>query len=121
MRETGGTRKYFSDWSHRYGLDKGRRGLDKTRLDWALDPNLQLSELSIDELGDLMFILSSYHYTLAAEMGRNYSRIKYSRTDKKSEAKLGIIKPLHDSLEVKISIIKKVFDSKIRRLGSSNA
>ena len=105
-------REKMDKWSAQYALVFNKLP-EEDRLKWALNPNLKASTLELDELGELMFVLSSYHFSLAAEMGRVYARMRYDNNDHVSRAKLNIIKPQHDSLEVKISVVKKLFDRKV--------
>jgi len=105
-------RDEMARWGAQYALAFNKPP-EQDRLEWALNPDLNAHELSLDQLGQLMFILASYHYSLAAEMGRVYARMRYNPSDNVSRAKLNIIKPQHDSLEVKINVIKKLFDRKV--------
>lgn len=70
-------------------------------------------KLSIPELGYIIETLANYHLFLAAEMGRIYARVQYNG-DKIERAKLNMIKPVHDSVKVKIDVLKKIFDSKVK-------
>ncbi len=105
-------REEMGKWSAKFALFLADSPKED-KLKWALDPNLETAMLGLDELGQLMFILSSFHFTLAAEMGRVYARMRYDSNDSLSRAKLNIIKPQHDSLDLKISVIKKLFDRKV--------
>ncbi|MHA2063174.1 MAG: hypothetical protein ACXABY_02215 [Candidatus Thorarchaeota archaeon] len=105
-------REEMAKWSAQFALGFNKPP-ETDKLEWALNPNLDTKHLDLDELGQLMFILSSHHFSLAAEMGRVYARMRYDNNDHVSRAKLNIIKPQHDSLEVKISVVKKLFDRKV--------
>ena len=105
-------REEIAKWSSKFALFLATEP-ETDKLEWALNGNLNTHELSLDELGQLMFILSSHHSTLAAEMGRVYARMRYDSSDSVSRVKLNIIKPQHDALDLKITVIKKLFDRKV--------
>lgn len=105
-------REQMAKWGAQFALAFNKPPKED-KLEWALDPDLDASKLELDEIGDLMFILSSYHYSLAAEMGRVYARMRYNPSDTVSRYKLNVIKPQHDALEMKISVVKKLFDRKV--------
>jgi len=100
-------------WKSRWGIN-----LIKTvpgdRLEQAFDSDKLPSKMELDELGDLMFVLANHHLALAAEMGRNYSRVQWN-SDRLARARLNVIKPIHDSIELKITVLKKLFDRKVRQ------
>lgn len=98
-------------WSSKFGLNINA-GPEEDKLKWALDPNLKVASLDLGQTGELLFILASYHYTLAAEMGRVYAIMRHDN-DPLARAKLNVIKPQHDSIELKISVVKKLFDRRI--------
>jgi hypothetical protein len=107
-------------WSEQFGLNI-RSGPENDKLKWALDPKLKVSSLEIDDVGELLFVLSSYHYSLSAEMGRAYALVCYD-SDPVARAKLNIVKPQQESIALKISVVKKIFDKKIREhMRSDNA
>jgi len=103
----------MAPWASKFALSL-RKSPEQDKLHWALNPDLEAAKLDLDETGQLLFILSSYHYSLAAEMGRVYAKMRYNSQDAVSRAKLNIIKPHHDSIELKISVVKKLFDRKVR-------
>jgi len=106
------TKDEFKNWKSRWGLTL--IGDVKTdRLEWALGCVSEASSLSLDDIGDLMFVLSSHHTSLAAEMGRTFARLKWSNGDV-DRAKLNMIKPIVESIELKITVLKKLFDRKVR-------
>jgi len=113
------TKEKMAEWTSKFGLNINAGPADD-KLKWALDPELDVKELDLDETGDLLFTLSSYHYTLAAEMGRVYAIMRYSNDDV-ARAKLNVIKPQHDSLELKISVVKKLFDRRCNEYRRQNA
>jgi len=68
-----------------------------------------------------LFVLSTQHLSLAAEMGRNFAAVKWNgnRVDR---AKLNMLKPIHDSLDLHITVLKKLYDRKVREdMRRSNA
>jgi len=113
------TTQKMTTWSRKFGLDINAGPTDD-KLKWALDPNLDTTKLDLDKTGDLLFALSSYHYTLAAEMGRVYAIMRHDNDDL-ARAKLNVIKPQHDSLEIKISVVKKLFDRRANEHRRNNA
>lgn len=102
----------FSNWKSRWGLTL-IEDVQTDKLEWALGCISEASSLTIDEIGDLMFVLSSHHTALSAEMGRNFARVRW-KNDPTSRAKLNMIKPVVESIELKITVLKKLFDRKVR-------
>lgn len=110
----------FEDWKKQWGLDL-INSPENDRLTRALDASLKPSSMTLDELGDYLFVLSTQHLSLAAEMGRNFAAVKWNgnRVDR---AKLNMLKPIHDSLDLHITVLKKLYDRKVREdMRRSNA
>lgn len=105
--------KIFKDWKEQWGLDL-ISAPSTDRLKAALDAELQPSHMTLNELGDYMFVLSTQHLSLAAEMGRNFAAVKWNERDRVSRAKLNMLKPIHDSLDLHITVLKKLYDRKVR-------
>lgn len=102
----------FDKWKNRWGLAL-IKDVNADRLEWALNNTQKASELSLDELGDLMFVLASHHVSLSAEMGRNFAAMKWNGNNV-DRAKLNMIKPIVESIELKITVLKKLFDRRVR-------
>lgn len=102
------TKERLAEWTEKFGLNI-HAGPENDKLKWALDPTLSPKTLDLEETGELLFVLSSYHYTLSAEQGRVFAIMRHDNCSF-ARAKLNIIKPQVDSLELKISVIKKLFD-----------
>ena len=72
---------------------------------------------------EAMLILASYRLTLASQMGLCFARVKVLEATGPRDAlltqraKLNIIKPWHDAIEAKISVLKKVHDRKVKEGG----
>lgn len=105
--------KVFMDWKKQWGLSLINKP-EGDRLEKSLDAANKPSEMTLDELGDCMFVLSSQHLSLAAEMGRNFAAVKWNG-NKVDRAKLNMLKPIHDSLELHITVLKKLYDRKVRQ------
>ena len=103
----------FIDWKKQWGLDLINSPTDD-RLKSAFDADRTPSTMSLNELGDYMFVLSTQHLSLAAEMGRNFAAVKWNERDRVSRAKLNMLKPIHDSLDLHITVLKKLYDRKVR-------
>lgn len=102
----------FNEWKKQWGLVLITNP-NGDRLQKALDATNKPSEMTLDELGDCMFVLSSQHLSLAAEMGRNFAAVKWNG-NRVSRAKLNMLKPIHDSLDLHITVLKKLYDRKVR-------
>jgi hypothetical protein len=109
----------MATWTKKFGLDINAGPTDD-KLKWAMDPKLDINSLDLAQTGDLLFALSSYHYTLAAQMGRVYAIMRHDN-DPSARFKLNVIKPQHDSLELKISVVKKLFDRRANEHRRANA
>ena len=110
----------FDEWKKQWGLNL-INSPEGDRLAAAFDATLHPSVMTLDELGDCMFVLSTQHLSLAAEMGRNFAAVKWNG-NKISRAKLNMLKPIHDSLDLHITVLKKLYDRKVREdMRRSNA
>lgn len=110
----------FNNWKKQWGLDLIMSPTEDL-LQKYLDPTINPELLDIQELGQMMSVLSNFHFSLASEMGRKFASVRW-KEHKADRAKLNMIKPIHDSLDLRISVLKKIYDRKVRKdMRSNNA
>lgn len=107
-------------WQKEIGLSTLELG-PKGEIEYAMNIHGgDLSELSIVQMDEVMSILANYLLFIAHQMGLIYARVKYleSRGPKGKllieRAKLNIIKPVHDAIKVKIDLLKKIYDRRVK-------
>jgi len=113
------TTEKLAKWTQKFGLNI-HTGPGEDKLKWALSPDLDIKSLDLDRAGELMFALSSFHYTLAAEMGRVFAIMRHDNCPM-ARLKLNIIKPQLESIELKISVVKKLFDRRANEYRRNDA
>jgi hypothetical protein len=69
------------------------------------------------EQDEVLSILSSWYFYMAAEMGRIYANVVLT-SNVEERTKLNMLKPVVEALKVKIETLKKVYDRRIRELSS---
>ena len=113
-------KKEIEDWRKQLGLNTLDLG-DKTEIEFAMNVRgADLTALSIVQVDEVMSILANYLLYLAHEMGILFARVKYleSAGPKRhlygERAKLNIIKPVHDAIKVKIDLLKKIYDRRVK-------
>lgn len=106
------SQKEFKIWKETWGLNL-ISSPKEDKLKNVLNPDMDFSLMTIEEVGGALDVLSNYHLALAAEMGRNFAAVNWNG-NKNSRAKLNMIKPIHDSIDLRITVLKKIFDKKIR-------
>lgn len=116
----------IDNWKKQVGLSTLSLG-DGGEVEYALSiKGSGITLLSITQLDEVMTILANYLIFLAHEMGVLYARVKYLENSKNRELlqseriKYNIIRPVHDAIKVKIDLLKKIYDRKMREnVGSS--
>jgi hypothetical protein len=106
-------------WLKDTGIDR-LQPYDTGEIDFAINAGKQLSSMEAAKVDEVMLILANYRIHLAFQMGLCFARVKaLEATGPREElvaqrAKLNIIKPWHDAIEAKITVLKKVHDRKVR-------
>ena len=109
----------IDEWLKQVGIDQ-LHPYDTGELAWAINVGKELNDLEAAEVDAAMLILANYRLMLSYQMGMCFARVKYleqrgPRAALDAErAKLNIIKPWHDGIEAKITVIKKIHDRKVK-------
>ena len=118
-------KQQIEDWRKQVGLSTLELG-DKDEITYAMNvQGAELTALSPVQMDEVMSVLANYLLFLAHEMGTLFARVKYLESaGPKSRllgerAKLNIIKPVHDAIKVKIDLLKKIYDRKVKDASSS--
>jgi hypothetical protein len=113
-------KQQIEDWRKQTGLSTLQLG-DKTEIEYAMNvQGSDLTTLSPVQMDEVMSVLANYLLYLAHEMGVLFARVKYleaagpKRLLYGERAKLNIVKPVHDAIKVKIDLLKKIYDRKVR-------
>ncbi len=114
------TRTQIENWRKQTGLSTIEMG-DKSEVEYAMGIcGTALTTLSPVQMDEVMSNLANYLLFMAHEMGVIFARVRYLEAvgprDKLvvERAKLNIIKPVHDAIKVKIDLLKKIYDRKVR-------
>lgn len=101
---------------------------DKELISYAMNvQGSDLANLTLVQMDEVMSILANYLLFLAHEMGVLFARVKYLESIRSmnllyaERAKLNIIKPVHDAIRVKIDLMKKIYDRKVKDASSSRS
>ena len=112
----------IDQWLKSTGIDR-LQPYDTGEIDFAINAGKQLSSMEAAKVDEVMLVLSNYRLNLSFQMGLCFARVKALEvTGPRDEliaqrAKLNIVKPWHDAIEAKISVLKKVHDRKVREGG----
>jgi hypothetical protein len=117
----------IEDWQKQVGISTLVIG-DKEVIEYSM--NIQgegLSQLTIVQLDEVMSVLANYFLYLAYQMGTLFARVKYLESaGPKSRlyaerAKLNIVKPVHDAIKVKIDLLKKIYDRRVKEAQNASS
>lgn len=118
-------RDQIDNWRKQIGLSTLQLG-DKTEIEYAMNIcGPDLTAISIVQMDEVMSVLANYLLFLAHEMGTLFARVRYlesagpKRLLYEQRAKLNIVKPVHDAIKVKIDLLKKIYDRRVRDASSS--
>ena len=109
-------------WLKDTGIDQ-LQPYDTGEIAFAVNAGKDLSGMTAADVDKVMIVLANYRLTLAYKMGVCFARVKVLEATGprdaliEQRAKLNIIKPWHDAIEAKITVLKKIHDRKVREGG----
>lgn len=115
------TKEQIENWRKEAGLNTIEMG-DKSEIEYAMTIyGSDLTQLSAVQMDEVMSTLANYLIYVAHEMGTIFARVRYLESTRgpasslnTERAKLNIIKPVHDAIKVKIDLLKKIYDRKVK-------
>lgn len=118
-------KEHIEKWLKETGIDQ-LQPYDTGEIAWALNIGKELVSLDAKTIDEAMIILANYRIMLAYKMGMCFARVKTLEAQGprdqllQQRAQLNIIKPFHDAIEAKITVLKKIHDRKVKSDATSS-